>query len=232
MKTLYLSELILPKVRDVYRLHQLLKEALPAEPRILFRSDVRLGVLRSALPSLRLLVQTLNEPDWARLRADLGDAPRVKPVAWELTEGRVFRFRLRANVTRQRKGLTEPSTSSLEGAAYRAARGKRVAIWKEPEQRAWLDRKAAVAGFVIATTDETPSLLLGAHVDGAASLVARSASERAEQRRSHKGLRFDGVSFEGNLVVRDPGSLETAMREGIGPGKAFGFGLLSLARPG
>ena len=37
------------------------------------------------------------------------------------------------------------------------------------------------------------------------------------------------VLFEGVLEVNDPALLEKAIQEGIGSGKGFGFGLLSLA---
>ena len=39
-----------------------------------------------------------------------------------------------------------------------------------------------------------------------------------------------GVRFNGLLQVTDPEKLMQAVRNGIGPAKAFGFGLLSLAR--
>jgi CRISPR system Cascade subunit CasE len=42
-------------------------------------------------------------------------------------------------------------------------------------------------------------------------------------------LRFGAVLFEGRLEVTDRELFLTALREGIGSGKAFGFGLLSVA---
>ncbi|MEM0963873.1 MAG: type I-E CRISPR-associated protein Cas6/Cse3/CasE, partial [Bacteroidota bacterium] len=38
-----------------------------------------------------------------------------------------------------------------------------------------------------------------------------------------------GVRFDGELRVIDPDRLAVAVASGIGPAKAFGFGLLSLA---
>jgi CRISPR system Cascade subunit CasE len=43
-------------------------------------------------------------------------------------------------------------------------------------------------------------------------------------------LTFGAVVFDGMLEVSDPGRLRSALRHGIGSAKAFGFGLLSLAR--
>jgi CRISPR-associated protein Cas6/Cse3/CasE subtype I-E len=45
---------------------------------------------------------------------------------------------------------------------------------------------------------------------------------------SHK-LTLNIVQFDGYLQVIDPDKLLTALRQGIGPAKAFGCGLLSLA---
>jgi len=39
-----------------------------------------------------------------------------------------------------------------------------------------------------------------------------------------------GAWFDGVLIVRDAAQFRTALEVGIGLGKAFGFGLLSLAR--
>ena len=47
--------------------------------------------------------------------------------------------------------------------------------------------------------------------------------EKTEQSRL-RSVRYDGV-----LVVTDPAGFHEALVQGIGSGKAFGFGLLSLA---
>ncbi|MEL7170368.1 MAG: type I-E CRISPR-associated protein Cas6/Cse3/CasE, partial [Bacteroidota bacterium] len=46
----------------------------------------------------------------------------------------------------------------------------------------------------------------------------------AKERLGHFGVRFDGVLRVDNSV-----KVLDALRQGIGPAKAFGFGLLSLA---
>ena len=45
-----------------------------------------------------------------------------------------------------------------------------------------------------------------------------------------RGVTFAGALFEGVLEVRDAGAFRSALETGIGPAKAFGFGLLSLSR--
>jgi len=51
---------------------------------------------------------------------------------------------------------------------------------------------------------------------------------RDEER--HK-LKLLAVQFDGLLQVTDPKRLSETVRQGVGSGKAMGFGLLSLARP-
>ena len=44
-------------------------------------------------------------------------------------------------------------------------------------------------------------------------------------------LKLAAVQFDGLLEVAEPDRLRAAVRQGIGSGKGFGFGLLSLAKP-
>jgi CRISPR system Cascade subunit CasE len=48
-------------------------------------------------------------------------------------------------------------------------------------------------------------------------------------RTANRLVTLAGVLFEGLLEVTDPDNLRLAIREGIGPGKAIGCGLLSVA---
>ena len=45
-------------------------------------------------------------------------------------------------------------------------------------------------------------------------------------------LTFAGVLFDGHLEVTDASLFYETIRQGVGPGKAYGFGLLSVGRPG
>ena len=44
-------------------------------------------------------------------------------------------------------------------------------------------------------------------------------------------MSFGSVLFEGELIVTDVEAFRAALVKGIGSGKAYGFGLLSIARP-
>jgi len=61
---------------------------------------------------------------------------------------------------------------------------------------------------------------------------ARPAGKVIGWRRQEGGtqlLTFAAVIFEGVLRVEDSQAFREALERGIGPGKAFGFGLLSVA---
>jgi CRISPR system Cascade subunit CasE len=49
-----------------------------------------------------------------------------------------------------------------------------------------------------------------------------------EKRSEGAAIQVRSALFEGVLAVLDPGALLETIRQGVGPAKAFGFGLLSL----
>lgn len=157
-----------------------------------------------------LYVQSRIDPDWSflppeYLANDGMENPAVKPVAQvyeRLTAGRILRFRLRANPTRKIDTKSGPNGERRNG--------RRVPLAGLEAQVGWLARKAEEHGFELLQ----------------ATLAATGASEWV---RSHStGRTFQGVLFEGRLVVREPERFREALSRGIGPGKAFGFGLLSV----
>lgn len=93
-----------------------------------------------------------------------------------------------------------------------AAEGKRVGLTTEEDQRAWLARKGDQGGF---------------QPDGV--IVIDEGQIKAAKPNGH-ALTFRSVRFEGVLEVTEPDRLREALQAGVGSGKAFGFGLLSVAR--
>ncbi|MBN8486778.1 MAG: type I-E CRISPR-associated protein Cas6/Cse3/CasE [Burkholderiales bacterium] len=89
--------------------------------------------------------------------------------------------------------------------------GKRLGLVGEDAQLAWLQRQGERLGF-------RPEAAL---ITGSDMIHGRKGSSRVSLRR---------VLFEGVLQVRDADLLKQALAQGIGHGKAFGCGLLSLAR--
>jgi len=90
--------------------------------------------------------------------------------------------------------------------------GAREGIIGEDRQREWLARKGLVSGFAVESCITIDEHTVTAHRPASGTLSFRS------------------VRFEGALRVTDPGRFEKTLAAGIGSGKAFGFGLLSLAR--
>ena len=221
---MYLSRLILnPRSRRVqkelaqpYELHRTMMQAfpdLPGEPSnprerfgILFRVD-----MIDRMPAV--LVQSTEEPDWQTL-ADMPDYltdtngapnPAVKDISdtcAHLREGQTLSFRLRANPTkRSNKGDNK---------------GKRVGLYREEEQTDWLARQAKRAGFSVLQALVVP--------EGTQEGRKQEGPDGPRHQMKHHAVRFEGV-----LRIADAQAFRQALASGIGPAKAFGFGLLSLA---
>lgn len=92
--------------------------------------------------------------------------------------------------------------------------GRRVPVKHEllPE---WLDRRGASGGFKV-TTDSCSCQ---------PGYVYWSKSAEDEK----KNVRLFSVRFDGLLEVTDVGAFVKTLASGIGPAKAYGFGLLSVA---
>lgn len=204
-------------LRDPQGLHRRVMSGFPTvldpeeEPRKYFGVLHRLEFERQSGRVL-LYVQSHIKPDWSAIPArylveDGMPNPGVKSVetAFEsLKAGQVLRFRLRANPTRKIETKSGPNGERRNG--------HRVPLGGIEKQVAWLQRKAEAHGFELLQ-------------------VTIAASGATELLRSHStGRTFQGVLFEGRLAVRDVERFRVALGEGLGPGKAFGFGLLSIGR--
>lgn len=244
---LYLSRLLLnPRSRQVmselahpYEMHRTLMRAFPEatnpervkareEFGVLFRPE-----LDDAPDIVKVYVQSLIEPDWAFLDGlqdylcNDTEMPGyeykdIMPAYRKIENEQVFSFRLRANPTKRIARRDDPM------------RGKRVELRRENEQFEWLIRKGQGSndmpgGFELVMKEVTD-------VDGEVQLVPRvNANSEGKQKgqkrdapRGRKTTHF-AVLFDGLLRITDKEAfLETVIR-GIGTGKGYGFGLLSVA---
>jgi CRISPR system Cascade subunit CasE len=91
--------------------------------------------------------------------------------------------------------------------------GKRIGLGGQSEQIAWLTRQAEKHGFAMT-----------------ACLVASSDIISTQASKAAAAITLGRVCYEGVLTVQDPPRLAAAIKQGIGPAKAFGCGLLSLAK--
>jgi CRISPR system Cascade subunit CasE len=206
-----------------YELHRTLMNGY-CHPRVKHRCDLLFRVEPSQTGPPVVLVQTRDGPDWSRLPAGyLLRAPESKPFDLAITVGQRLRFRLRANPTKR----VASKNKRLGGVMA----GKRIGLTTEGEQVRWLLRRANAGGFQIPgewvdakhPETEEPVQLPNFRVD----VVAEGRYRNGKP--DHSG-EFLAVRFEGVLVVTDPERFRETVAAGIGSGKAFGFGLLSLAR--
>ena len=212
---LFLSRLLLdprsPRVQrelsDPYQMHRSIMRAFPDdlesdEERVLFRVGCARGTSQYTL-----LVQSWSRPDWSRLVEDEGARGYLLDTEEPNPSVKEFAPRLRPGQVLAFRLRANPTIKR---------KGKRLGLYQPEEQMGWLARKAKQGGF----------RLLSARESG--EEVLRGVAGRDSQSQH---LRLLSVQFDGLLHVEDPQRLRRAVEEGIGSGKGFGFGLLSLARP-
>jgi CRISPR system Cascade subunit CasE len=174
----------------------------------------------------QVLVQSREQPDWSALpegylldgRGDLQN-PACKSVDGfyaALDAGMLLRFRLRANPTRK-----IDTKSSPDG---KRRNGKRVELRGEQNWLGWLARKGEQHGFALRESRVRPGVPDVQVIDQGKLQGRRSGDEGAAR------MTLAAVLFNGCLVVTDAERFRAALAEGIGSGKAYGFGLLSVAR--
>jgi CRISPR system Cascade subunit CasE len=152
-----------------------------------------------------VIVQSAIEPDWGYAFHNatylLAMAPQVQAFEPRFLKGQRLLFRLAANPTRR---LSRHSLDAKE-----ASIGKRVPV-PAASLVDWLVRQAEKGGFRVeqdATTFQTGY----AYVN-----------------KNGSGQRLRSVLFNGLLEVTDADIFRQTVIRGIGSGKAFGFGLLSV----
>jgi CRISPR system Cascade subunit CasE len=236
---MFLSKLILnPRSRDVQRdlsdcqqMHRTVLSVFPkSETTASARSDFgllyRVDIDRTTGAAI-LLVQSKDLPDWNRLfpgylaRMEFpGENPACKPILdryKELKAGTQLFFRLRANPTRK--------IDTRSGEDGKRRNGKRIEVINEADQIAWLKRKAEAAGFNLLSISlnwDLPSLQINPE--------DKSTGWRKNRNNERARLTFGSVLFEGELIITDAELFFQALVKGIGSGKAYGFGLLSIGK--
>lgn len=207
----------------VHDVHQTLWRAFPGQPNgtpapFLYRADRP----SERAETIVALVQAVVEPSWGDVL--LKEPAQSVSQRYDLSVGRRFRFYLRANPTVTRKDRGEPRFEGLTGEAFRAVPGRRVAILGEEERVAWLMRKGAFHGFEIVSRE----VRVGEGVERLPALRTTNVHTSFWSRAGQAAVRHDGLDFEGVLEVRDVARFREAASEGIGRGRAFGYGMLSL----
>lgn len=180
----------------------IIHEALPSPPqdgqRILWRLDPG-----QHIHHLHVLTPTFPDLTQLEARTGLREAPAQSWVydLSDLREGQEWRFRLTANPT---LSLGPTSTSS---------RGKRIPVGPRGRLR-WLHQKAPQHGFTV--TGIAPLQVLDVTDQ---TFSGRDDGQRVTIRR---------VQYTGTLRIEDPDLLEHTLTHGIGRGRSYGCGMLTL----
>lgn len=199
---------VLRDVADVRELHRTVMrgfddqagEAPRAQLGVLFRLETR--------PDLTLVVQSLADPRWERLPEGYvleAEYKRADSVLDAAQPGRWLRFRLVANPSRK--------TETVRPGEEAPRNSRRVALTGDDERLDWLIRRGEAGGFAVGHDLRIDPL---------------RPFEEAGRRRDRIYVR--SARYEGVLRVTDAERFRTSLREGIGPAKAYGCGLLSIAR--
>jgi len=188
-----------------YEMHRTLSRAVAralggGQERLLWRLEPTRG-----LEPPVVLVQTLTEPDWSALVEGYAQVFPPKPFHPALRPSQRLRFRLRANPAKRL-----------------AATGKRVALKTPSEKIAWLERRLEEGGFRVLNGESGPWVRILQDT----FLEVRRKKDAEEGGRL---LQVQAVLFEGRLEVVDPKRALATLKRGMGPGKALGLGLLSVA---
>lgn len=204
-----------------------------------------------------IIVQSAKKPDWHHAfgldedavndrGAPIGNAsfllaepPQVKEIGLSVEHGSLsmlspaqhlqinsgdqVRFRLLANPSCKRDKKRHRPRVSDE--AFHAG-GEMFSEAFRKVHEDWLERKLGDAAEAIAcfTLDDE-----GRRIDRIVMGWARGWRTKYEIRGGQQ-LKWWSVLFEGTFRVKDVEVLKTIIESGIGSGKAFGFGLLSVAR--
>lgn len=187
-------------------LHRAVESAFPGErERRLWRIDW-LG------DTCWLLIVSRDEPDMGTIQRPFGFPSREKagvskryaPFLNRLEKGQIWRFRLKAN----------PVVSVAVSNRQSGERGKVHAHVTQRQQKEWLAKRANKYGFEI-------------QPDGFD--VTHTSWHRFEKTDGEQVTLRTAV-FEGWMVVSDADLLRKTLCEGIGRAKAYGCGMMTLAR--
>ncbi len=204
---MYLSKIHIPwaQAKNPYQLHQALWRLFPgleeADRGFLFRVEQQqIGV------GAQVLMQSVMQAKTSE------QSPAIlaqREYVLNIQNGQRLRFHLRANPI---KTIKDSSKGTVEKKGKIFTRTVRVPLLHEEQQQAWLARKLQdFAQLETLIVQPEPVLYF----------------RKTKEGRSGK---IQTVMFDGILTVTDVKAFKHEITQGVGPAKAFGCGLLSVAR--
>ena len=193
-------------------------------PRVLWRVDA------GAAARADLFIVSPDRPDLTHLVEQAGwphsDQPGWTTFAYEefldrLTVGSVWAFRLTANPVHHIR-----KEGDAEG-----ARTKRTAHVTPRHQIDWLLARQERAGFEIVRTPPEQQLTERGHEHRVVVHTRQPLRFRkgTPDRSSRHDVRLTRVTFDGHLRITDLDVFRRTLTHGLGKGKAYGCGLMTLA---
>ena len=170
----------------------------------------RLWRLDSLNGKLYLLLLSEELPDLTGLCAQFGtgaapETRRYEPLLERVTPGSCWQFRLTANPTKSCKDTQNP-----------AARGTVAAHCTTQYQKQWLLERAAKRGFALREEGFTVTRVQWQHF----------------AKHGTRPVTLLAVTYEGVLQVTDAEQFRALLCQGMGRGKAYGLGLMTVMRAG
>jgi len=208
---MYLSKLVLndrdPIVQrdlsNAHALHQRIMQAFPDEEPANPRANWNV-LFRQELDSEVVLVQSGIAPNWTHLPSGYLNDRAETPVYVKPFDPQVSY--LEPGRILQFRLKANPSKRDKDTR-------KTIGLYHQTDQLAWLERQATRHGFTVHGVDVIPT----PNVFGSKA-------------KGNSPIRIFTVLYQGMLQVTDSQLLLTALYAGIGRGKSYGCGLLSIAR--
>jgi CRISPR system Cascade subunit CasE len=212
----YLSKLVLnlfrkdvcADLRNCQQMHKRLLSAFPVIEGIDGKARQHFGVLyrlEDSKSECVVLVQSKEKPDWEAL-----------PEGYLISKAEVLEIGSRIAKAKNGSVLrfklcANPTVKEFESA-------KRKTISREEDLFDWLKHRGDMGGFKVFENESgLPKV--------------RVVRDDTSGYKSAK-MSFSSVTFEGILKVTDENKFQTAVKEGIGTGKAYGHGLISFVPAG
>lgn len=199
---MYLSKIVLPwqKAKNPYDIHRELWHLFPGR-----EDEKRDFLFRVEKQEKGYGAMVLMQSDQKPSSANNDYLRDNRKYEIKLTKGQSLRFRLRANPVKTIDD--EAGRLNRKGEIKKC----RVPLIREDEQKKWIERK----------------------LEGACSLDSLSIQQEvplyfrktAEQRTG----KIQTVLFDGVLQIEHPDIFMAIIKAGVGPAKAFGCGLISIA---
>jgi CRISPR system Cascade subunit CasE len=187
-----------------------------------------------------LIVLTQSKPSWAHIveaagweEADGAEARVVSldPLVDLVALGRRFSFRVRVNPSSSTQAPNgAPARTKLveaRSAQGGRVRGARVAERSAAQQTGWFLKRTAHWGFAVPLIDSAPD------DDGPHDMILdeRRTVTFTKRNVQRNRVTLSTATFTGNLIVTNPQRFTESLIQGIGRGKAYGCGLITLGPP-